>query len=130
LAAEQTSANVVVRHEYVRRGRAAWSNGTRYQPSKMMRNTQSEWMDLKALQAYACVSERTIRDWIHLPVNPLRASQADAGKLLVKRSHFDAWLEAHPYQPINSIDVDQITDDVIGKTRKGSLSGSHCKEER
>lgn len=30
-----------------------------------------EWLDLKALQQYACVSERTLREWIHRPVNPV-----------------------------------------------------------
>jgi hypothetical protein len=29
-----------------------------------------EWMDLKTIQRYACVSERTVRDWIHHPKNP------------------------------------------------------------
>jgi excisionase family DNA binding protein len=88
--------------------------------SKKICIAQAEWMDLKAIQAYACVSERTIREWIHLPVNPLRASQAGGGKILIKRSHFDAWLEAHPYQPINSIDVDQITDEIIDQFRKAA----------
>ena len=26
-----------------------------------------EWLDLKALQRHACVSERTLREWIHRP---------------------------------------------------------------
>lgn len=85
-----------------------------------LHNVQPEWLDLKAAQAYACVSERTIREWIHLPVNPLPASQAGGGKILIKRSRFDAWLEAHPYQPIDSIDVDQITDEIIDQLGKAA----------
>jgi hypothetical protein len=49
---------------------------------------RAEWMDLKALQQYACISERTIREWIRRPRNPLPAVQVDK-KLLVKRSQFD-----------------------------------------
>lgn len=81
---------------------------------------QPEWMDLKAVQAYACVSERTIREWIRLPVNPLPASQAGGGKILVKRSRLDAWLEAHPYQPIDAIDVNQITDEIMDQLGKAA----------
>jgi hypothetical protein len=79
-----------------------------------------EWMDLQALQQYACVCERTLRDWIHLPIDPLPASQVAGGKILVKRAKFDSWLEAHPYQAINSIDVDQITDEIIDQFRKAA----------
>jgi hypothetical protein len=81
---------------------------------------QPEWMDLKAVQAYACVSERTLRDWIHLPVNPLPASQAGGGKILVKRSQLDAWLEAHPYEPLDSVDVDRITDEIMDQLGKAA----------
>ena len=33
-----------------------------------------EWMDLKALTQYACVSERTLRDWLHRPIDPTGAT--------------------------------------------------------
>jgi hypothetical protein len=88
--------------------------------SKVLRVVEPEWMDIKAVQTYVCESERTIREWIHFPVNPLPASQAAGGKILIKRSRLDAWLEAHPYQSINAIDVDQITDDVIDQFRKAA----------
>ena len=42
------------------------------------------------------------------------------GKILVKRSHLDAWLEAHPYQPIDSINVDQVADEIIDQFRKAA----------
>lgn len=78
---------------------------------------QPEWMDLKATQRYACVSERTVRDWIHRPQNPLPASQVENGKLLIKRSTFDRWLEAHPYTPVDSIDLSLIVNDVMKDLR-------------
>ena len=54
---------------------------------------QPEWLDLKSLQRYACVSERTLREWIHRGANPLPAARVGT-KILVRRSTFDQWLEA------------------------------------
>jgi hypothetical protein len=73
-----------------------------------------EWMDLKALQEYADVSERTLRE------NPLPAVQVDRGKILVRRSHFDRWLEAHPFRAISSIDVGRVADEIINQFRKAA----------
>jgi len=70
---------------------------------------QSEWLDLKALQEYACVSERTIRGWIHRPVNPLPAVRV-GNKILVRRSTFDRWLEGHQLKPV---DVGCIVDEIM-----------------
>jgi hypothetical protein len=66
------------------------------------------------------VSERLLREWIHRPVDPLPASQADNRKILIRRSKLDAWIEAHPYQPLNSIDVDQITNDIFDQLAKAA----------
>lgn len=71
--------------------------------------SQSEWLDVKALQQYACVSERTIREWIHRPLNPLPAMQVGR-KILVRRSAFDLWLEGHQLKPV---DVGCIVDEII-----------------
>jgi excisionase family DNA binding protein len=68
-----------------------------------------EWMDLKALTRYACVSERTLRDWIHRPVNPLLATQVGK-KILIRRSNFDQWLENHR---LKSVDVACIVDEMV-----------------
>jgi excisionase family DNA binding protein len=66
-------------------------------------------LDLKALQQYACVSERTLREWIHRPVNPLPASRVGT-KILVRRSVFDRWLENHRIEPV---DVSGIVDEIV-----------------
>src|ERR1039458_7722806 len=58
------------------------------------KSLEMEWLDLHALTKYAAVSERTIREWIHLSHNALPAVQVGK-KLLVRRSDFDAWLENH-----------------------------------
>ncbi len=71
--------------------------------------SQSEWLDLKALQQYACVSERTIREWIHRPLNPLPAVQVGR-KILVRRSTFDRWLEGHE---VKLVDVGCIVNEIV-----------------
>ena len=70
---------------------------------------QPEWMDLKALQQYACVSERTLREWIHRTLNPLPAARVGT-KILVRRSTFDNWLENHR---LKSLDVGCIVDELV-----------------
>jgi excisionase family DNA binding protein len=71
-----------------------------------------EWLDLKAITRYACVSERTVREWIHRPRNPLPAVQV-AKKILIRRSLFDRWLEAHPFQSAVSINIDATVQEVL-----------------
>jgi excisionase family DNA binding protein len=70
---------------------------------------EPEWLDLKRLQRYACVSERTLRDWIHRPENPLPASRVGT-KLLVRRSTLDRWLEAHQ---VKQVDVSYIVEEMV-----------------
>jgi excisionase family DNA binding protein len=73
-----------------------------------------EWLDLKALREYACISERTLREWIHLPTNPLPASRVGT-KLLIRRSTFDHWLESYRLKPANlSTIVDEVLSSVCG----------------
>ena len=78
---------------------------------------QPEWLDLKTLQRYACVSERTLREWIHRPVNPLPASQVGT-KMLIRRSAFDQWLEQHQ---IKSVDVGCIVEEIAA-----GVMGADC----
>jgi len=70
---------------------------------------QREWLDMRALQQYASVSERTLRGWIHRPSNPLPATRVST-KLLVRRSTFDQWLEGHK---LKQVDVGCIVDEMI-----------------
>ncbi len=68
-----------------------------------------EWLDLKALTGYACVSERTLREWIHRPEKPLPAVRVGT-KLLIRRSSFDRWLEAHQ---VKQVDVGCMVDEIL-----------------
>lgn len=71
---------------------------------------EREWLDLKALTAYASVSERTLRSWIHDPVDPLPASQVGT-KIMVRRSTFDEYVERHRVQPPAS--VDRVVEEIL-----------------
>ena len=70
---------------------------------------QVEWLDLRRLQEYAPVSERTLRAWIHSPVDPLPASCVGR-KILVRRSDFDAYLERHR---VKQVDVNAIVKELV-----------------
>jgi excisionase family DNA binding protein len=80
-----------------------------FEKQMILEQQQLEWMDLKALQRYACVSERTLREWVHRPINPLPAARVGA-KILVKKSTFDLWLENHS---MKTIDVGCIVDELV-----------------
>ncbi len=71
-------------------------------------NVAPEWMDLKAIQQYACVSERTLREWIHQP-NPLPAVRVGT-KMLVRRRDFDLWLRNHP---VRNADMSGIVEKIL-----------------
>lgn len=73
-----------------------------------------EWLGLRQLTAYAAVSERTLRGWIHLPSDPLPAVRI-GGKILIRRTQFDAWLERRRIEPLPSVDVDAIVRELVTK---------------
>lgn len=75
-----------------------------------------EWMDLRALTRYAAVSERTLREWIHRPTDPLPASRVGS-KVLVHRADFDAWLRAHR---LKRVDVGSIVDELVAGVSEAS----------
>jgi excisionase family DNA binding protein len=93
-----------VQFERGRAGRTA-----QVQPSR-------EWLGLRELSQYAAVSERTLRSWLRLPVNPLPAAQVGT-KILVRRSQFDAWLERHRIKPRDFVDVDAIVSTLVRNAR-------------
>ena len=72
----------------------------------------AEWLDLKALCQHACVSERTLRSWIHAPENPLPASCVGK-KILVRRRVFDDWLERHAVKSLASGSIGRMVDEIL-----------------
>lgn len=78
------------------------------------KHDSAEWLDLKALCGYVCVSERTLREWIHRLENPLPAVRVGT-KILVRRSTFDQWLENHRMKPVDVAGiVKEIAAGVMG----------------
>ncbi len=81
--------------------------------------TNREWLGLRRLSAYADVSERTLRTWIHSPFDPLPACQV-GGKILVRRRDFDGWIEQHKIKPFAAEEVDKIVREVVEGVTSGS----------
>ena len=81
----------------------------------------TEWMGLRQLTQYANISERTLRIWIHAPVDPLPAVRV-AGKILVRRSELDAWLARHRIKPLEALDLDGIVREALQGITHGRQS--------
>jgi excisionase family DNA binding protein len=77
-----------------------------------MDDTGAEWLGLRQVTRYANVSERTLRSWIHSPVDALPAVRV-AGKILIRRSELDGWLERHRVKSLESVDLDGIVRDAL-----------------
>lgn len=89
------------------------------EPAGMKRDSKApEWMGLRQVTEYANVSSRTLRTWIHSPIDPLPAVRV-SGKILVRRSELDFWLQKHRLNPIGALDLDRIVNDVLGKVERG-----------
>ena len=71
-----------------------------------------EWLGLRRLAEYSDTSERTLRGWIHSPVDPLPAVRI-GGKILVRRADFDTWMQRHKIEPLATDDVDAIVREVV-----------------
>jgi excisionase family DNA binding protein len=77
---------------------------------------EREWLGLRELTAYANVSERTLRTWMRLTDNPLPAVQV-GGKILVRLSEFNCWLEQHRIKVLSSVDIDAIVAELAGSSK-------------
>jgi excisionase family DNA binding protein len=71
---------------------------------------RDQYFDLKGLAVYSSMSVSTLRD--HIRVNGLPAYEV-RGKILIKRSEFDAWISR--YRMNRSQDLDKLADEVISE---------------
>lgn len=78
-----------------------------------------EWLGLKELTRYADISQRTLRSWIYAAVDPLPAAKV-CGKVLVRRSDFDAFLQRHRVRRLDEIKLDAIVREIITGVEHGS----------
>ena len=74
------------------------------------------FLSLRALAAYSGLGARKLRDYLTDPLHPLPCYRV-GGKILVRRSVFDAWLERHRIRATQAVDVDAIVGDLLGKLR-------------
>lgn len=88
--------------------------GGRYAEGVMVSVPLDPYLSIKALSAYADLSVRKLRDLLDDPVHPLPFYRV-GGKILVRRSEFDAWMTQ--YRDREAADVDRIVNDVIGELR-------------
>lgn len=68
----------------------------------------ASYLDLPRLAVYASLGVSTIREYIRsggLPAFKLK------GKIVVRRSEFDRWMEGHRFDPAR--DLDSIADEVL-----------------
>jgi excisionase family DNA binding protein len=86
--------------------------------------TDREWMSLRQLTRYAAVSERTLRAWVHAPLDALPAVRL-GGKILVRRREFDVWLENRRVKPLAGVDLDGIVKDILPQPESQSAIENH-----
>ncbi|OLB03381.1 MAG: hypothetical protein AUH14_13820 [Candidatus Rokubacteria bacterium 13_2_20CM_69_15_1] len=72
------------------------------------------FLSLRALANYSCVSVRKLREYLGDPAHPLPHYRL-GGKILVRRSEFDAWMAA--YRQARQVDVERIVDSVMRDLR-------------
>jgi hypothetical protein len=70
-----------------------------------------EWMDLKTLERYSSMSNRTLRKWIKALQNPLPASVL-GGKILVSRRSFDEWIGRHAIE-VSALEVERTVNEIL-----------------
>jgi excisionase family DNA binding protein len=84
-------------------------------PGDMIQATISlndQYFDLQGLSLYACIPVSTLRDYMRKESLPYFKPR---GKVLVKRSEFDKWLET--YRVDRSVRLNEIINDVLRKFR-------------
>ena len=68
------------------------------------------YLSLKALASYSDLSVRKLREYLDDLAHPLPCYRV-GGKILVRRSEFDAWMAA--YRQRGRIDIDRIAEDTV-----------------
>ena len=82
-------------------------------PEKIILSTDLDpYLPLKALAAYSGLSVRLLRDCLTDPAHPLPHYRY-RGKILVRRSEFDAWIAQ--YRRVGRPDLDEIVREVLSE---------------
>lgn len=77
---------------------------------KSFQNVEPEYLDLRALSHYSCLSVRTLRVILARPGGP--PHYRPGGKVLMKKSDWDYWLAQFKTAPV---DLDALVADVMAE---------------
>ena len=77
---------------------------------------KDQYFDLRGLSAYSGLGVSTLRDYIR--TGKLPAFKLD-GKVLVKRSEFDLWMEGH--RKNRKQDLEALTNEVMKTLKKAQI---------
>jgi hypothetical protein len=80
----------------------------------VLSSTLDPFLPMRALATYSGLSVRTLRALLTAPAHPLPCYRI-GGKLLVRRSDYDAW--AARYRHVGRPDVDGLVADVLRDLR-------------
>jgi hypothetical protein len=72
------------------------------------RPVETEYLDIQALSIYTCLSPRTLRKILNRQGGP--PAYRLPGKILVRRSDWDMWVEQYRREPVN---LDDVVDEVL-----------------
>jgi hypothetical protein len=72
------------------------------------------YLSLRALAGYSGLSVRKLRDLVNDPAHPLPCYRV-GGKLLVRRSEYDAWVAR--YRRVGNPDLDRIVTETLRDLR-------------
>ena len=94
-----------------------------------IQDTLDPWLSLEPLSQYSGLSVRSLRAYLADPHRPLPhyrmkephviptksgKGRTVSGKILVRRSDFDTWMQAFRYVP----DLDKLVDEVVSEIRQ------------
>jgi hypothetical protein len=80
---------------------------------KFSKSIESAYLDLKALARYSSISIRTLRKILANPAGP--PHYRPGGKLLVRKSDFDAWMAQFRREPV---DLDSLVEEVLAEFQR------------
>jgi len=78
----------------------------------IIRTDLDPFLSLTALAGYSGLSVRKLRAYLHDALHPLPHSRV-GGKILVRRSEFDAWIAT--YRQVGDTDIERIVAEVLSE---------------
>jgi hypothetical protein len=83
---------------------------------KSFQKIETEYLDLKALSQYSCLSVQTLRGILSQPGGP--SFYRLKGKILVNKGEWDRWLEQFKTAPVN---LDALVSEVLADFKGGNI---------